>query len=153
MIVLKMLFAAQTHHAQCRCNSPFNRREDCPYQQRLCLLPNAFREQFGKGFKYRDIFCLQGWQRLPLVECLPLLTLLFVNVQMDKVQLRECFLSGWVRLANDQIHPNLPGRPQVYRMATYRTVFFPPPTWERPRKWELWQIVNAILYVVRTGCQ
>ena len=23
----------------------------------------------------------------------------------------------------------------------------------RPRKWELWQIVNAILYVVRTGCQ
>ena len=23
----------------------------------------------------------------------------------------------------------------------------------RPRKWELWQIINAILYVVRTGCQ
>jgi len=23
----------------------------------------------------------------------------------------------------------------------------------RPRKWELWQIVNAILYVTRTGCQ
>jgi transposase len=23
----------------------------------------------------------------------------------------------------------------------------------RPRKWEMWQILNAILYVVRTGCQ
>lgn len=23
----------------------------------------------------------------------------------------------------------------------------------RPRKWEMWQIINAILYVVRTGCQ
>src|SRR3989304_10191372 len=31
--------------------------------------------------------------------------------------LRECFLSGRVRLENDQIQPNLPDRPQVYRMA------------------------------------
>jgi putative transposase len=31
--------------------------------------------------------------------------------------------------------------------------FFPPATRGRPRKWELWQIINAILYVVRTGCQ
>ena len=31
--------------------------------------------------------------------------------------LRECFLSSRVRLANDQIHANLPDRPQVYRMA------------------------------------
>ena len=31
--------------------------------------------------------------------------------------------------------------------------FFPTPTRGRPRKWELWQIMNAILYVVRTGCQ
>src|SRR3989304_4614305 len=30
---------------------------------------------------------------------------------------RECFLSGRVRLENDQIQPNLPDRPQVYRMA------------------------------------
>ena len=31
--------------------------------------------------------------------------------------------------------------------------FFPVHHLGRPRKWELWQIVNAILYVVRTGCQ
>ena len=31
--------------------------------------------------------------------------------------------------------------------------FFPPQTRGRPRKWELWLIVNAILYVTRTGCQ
>jgi putative transposase len=31
--------------------------------------------------------------------------------------------------------------------------FFPPNRLGRPRKWEMWQIVNAILYVVRTGCQ
>jgi len=31
--------------------------------------------------------------------------------------LRECFLSGRIRLENDQIQPNLPDRPQVYRMA------------------------------------
>src|SRR3972149_2109210 len=31
--------------------------------------------------------------------------------------LRECFLSGRVRLENDKIQPNLPDRPQVYRMA------------------------------------
>jgi len=30
--------------------------------------------------------------------------------------------------------------------------FFPTPTRGRPRKWELWLIVNAILYVTRTGC-
>ena len=23
----------------------------------------------------------------------------------------------------------------------------------RPRKWEMWQIINATMYVVRTGCQ
>ncbi|GIL16247.1 MAG: IS5 family transposase [Anaerolineaceae bacterium] len=31
--------------------------------------------------------------------------------------------------------------------------FFPPNVRGRPRKWEMWLIVNAILYVVRTGCQ
>lgn len=31
--------------------------------------------------------------------------------------------------------------------------FFPTNRLGRPRKWEMWQIVNAILYVVRTGCQ
>jgi putative transposase len=31
--------------------------------------------------------------------------------------------------------------------------FFPTHRLGRPRKWEIWQILNAILYVVRTGCQ
>jgi putative transposase len=31
--------------------------------------------------------------------------------------------------------------------------FFPPKRRGPPRKWERWQIVNAILYVTRTGCQ
>ncbi len=31
--------------------------------------------------------------------------------------------------------------------------FFPTPKRGRRRKWELWQIMNAILYVTRTGCQ
>lgn len=31
--------------------------------------------------------------------------------------------------------------------------FFPPNRMGRPRKWERWQIINAILYVARTGCQ
>ena len=31
--------------------------------------------------------------------------------------------------------------------------FFPPKTRGRPRKWEVWLIINAILYVTRTGCQ
>jgi putative transposase len=31
--------------------------------------------------------------------------------------------------------------------------FFPTYTLGRPRKWEVWQILNAILYVTRTGCQ
>ena len=31
--------------------------------------------------------------------------------------------------------------------------FFPTNRLGRPRKWEMWQIINAILYVVRTGCQ
>jgi len=31
--------------------------------------------------------------------------------------------------------------------------FFPMHHFGRPRKWEMWQILNAILYVVRTGCQ
>ena len=31
--------------------------------------------------------------------------------------------------------------------------FFPAHPLGRPRKWEMWQIVNAILYVVRTVCQ
>src|ERR1051325_6618191 len=32
--------------------------------------------------------------------------------------------------------------------------FFPPPAERgRPRKWEPWLILNAILYVTRTGCQ
>src|SRR6476659_4734390 len=31
--------------------------------------------------------------------------------------------------------------------------YFPRYRLGRPRKWEVWQILNAILYVVRTGCQ
>jgi hypothetical protein len=31
--------------------------------------------------------------------------------------LRECFISGRVRLENGQIHPNLPDRLEVYRMV------------------------------------
>jgi putative transposase len=31
--------------------------------------------------------------------------------------------------------------------------FFPAHARGRPRKWELWLILNAILYVMRTGCQ
>lgn len=31
--------------------------------------------------------------------------------------------------------------------------FFPNATFGRPLKWEKWQIINAILYVNRTGCQ
>jgi len=31
--------------------------------------------------------------------------------------------------------------------------FFPPNVRGRPRKWEMWLILNAILYVTRTGCQ
>jgi putative transposase len=31
--------------------------------------------------------------------------------------------------------------------------FFPPAQRGRPRKWPLWLILNAILYVTRTGCQ
>ena len=31
--------------------------------------------------------------------------------------------------------------------------YFPMHRLGRPRKWEMWQILNAILYVVRTGCQ
>ena len=31
--------------------------------------------------------------------------------------------------------------------------FFPPSRRGRPRKWERWLIINAILYVNRTGCQ
>jgi putative transposase len=31
--------------------------------------------------------------------------------------------------------------------------FFPPQRRGRPRKWEIWLIINAILYVTRTGCQ
>lgn len=31
--------------------------------------------------------------------------------------------------------------------------FFPTNRVGRPRKWEMWQIMNAILYVTRTGCQ
>ncbi|MEW6086006.1 MAG: hypothetical protein AB1607_15545, partial [Chloroflexota bacterium] len=39
------------------------------------------------------------------------------------LSLRECFKSGRVRLENDQIQPNLPDRPEVYRMATDCGVF------------------------------
>jgi putative transposase len=31
--------------------------------------------------------------------------------------------------------------------------FFPTHHLGRRPKWEMWQIINAILYVVRTGCQ
>ncbi len=40
-----------------------------------------------------------------------------------------------------------------YTEWTLLAQFFRPPKRGRPRKWELWQIVNAILYVTRTGCQ
>jgi putative transposase len=31
--------------------------------------------------------------------------------------------------------------------------FFPTNRLGRPRKWEMWQIINAVLYMTRTGCQ
>src|SRR5258708_14670803 len=31
--------------------------------------------------------------------------------------------------------------------------YFPPNKLGRPRKWDMWLIVNAIFYVTRTGCQ
>jgi transposase len=31
--------------------------------------------------------------------------------------------------------------------------YFAPHPSGRPRRWEMWHIVNAILYVTRTGCQ
>ncbi|MBM4255513.1 MAG: transposase, partial [Deltaproteobacteria bacterium] len=34
-----------------------------------------------------------------------------------------------------------------------KSFFSPASRRGRPRKWELWQILNAILYVTRTGCQ
>ena len=50
--------------------------------------------------------------------------------------------------------------PQIYptdlttKEWTQLMSFFPPASHRgRPRKWELWQILNAILYVTRTGCQ
>jgi putative transposase len=50
--------------------------------------------------------------------------------------------------------------PQVYPTDLTMTewtqllsFFLPTPRRGRPRKWELWQILNAILYVTRTGCQ
>ena len=40
-----------------------------------------------------------------------------------------------------------------YTEWTLLAEFFRPSKRGCPRKWELWQIVNAILYVTRTGCQ
>lgn len=49
--------------------------------------------------------------------------------------------------------------PQIYptdlstREWEHLAAFFPSPRRGRPRKWEAWFIINAILYVTRTGCQ
>lgn len=40
-----------------------------------------------------------------------------------------------------------------YSEWTLLAQFFPTPKRGHPRKWDRWQIVNAILYVTRTGCQ
>ena len=40
-----------------------------------------------------------------------------------------------------------------YSEWTLIAQFFPDPKRGHPRKWDRWQIVNAILYVTRTGCQ
>ncbi len=40
-----------------------------------------------------------------------------------------------------------------YREWLLLVQFFPPPKRGRPRTWALWLIINAILYVTRTGCQ
>ena len=40
-----------------------------------------------------------------------------------------------------------------YNEWTLIAQFFPDHNRGHPRKWDRWQIVNAILYVVRTGCQ
>ena len=40
-----------------------------------------------------------------------------------------------------------------YNEWTLLAQFFPTPKRGHPRKWDRWQIVNAILYVTRTGCQ
>ena len=39
-------------------------------------------------------------------------------LQVSRSVLRKCFLKGRVRWENDQIHPNLPDRSEVYRMVT-----------------------------------
>ena len=49
------------------------------------------------------------------------------NLNYYFLDLRERFLSGRVRLENDQIQPNLPDRPQVYRMAIDFGLFSNPP--------------------------
>ena len=40
-----------------------------------------------------------------------------------------------------------------YTEWQHLTEFFPPQRRGRPRQWENWLIINAILYVARTGCQ
>ena len=40
-----------------------------------------------------------------------------------------------------------------YSEWTLIAQFFPDPKRGHPRKWDRWQIVNAIVYVTRTGCQ
>ncbi len=53
---------------------------------------------------------------LILTDCILSGIIFFVTIPISP-PLRECFLSSRVSLENDQIQPNLPDRPQVYRMA------------------------------------
>jgi len=76
----------------------------------------------------------------------------FAEIPYDTVNLRERFKNGRIRLENDQIQPNLPDRSEVYRMAADYGIFSKQQK-RPPAEMEKWQILNAIFYVNRTGCQ
>jgi hypothetical protein len=89
LIILKMLLHAEASCPQRRGYSPLGWRKVRTNQKNLRMLPNPVREQSCKDSKYRDLIVLQGWHRLPREGVLVLAYLLFVKIQMDKVQIRR----------------------------------------------------------------
>ena len=72
---------------------------------------------------------------------------------MTTKSVRECFEKGLVSLRDEYSHANYPTDLTTKEWERLMS-FFPPASGRgRPRKWTLWQILNAILYVTRTGCQ
>lgn len=71
---------------------------------------------------------IKGWvkiisinsDRVVIEQALASISSVIEKIERDeekiKKYLRECFLRSQVSLENDQIRPNLPDRPQVYRM-------------------------------------